>query len=410
MKTWLLGKAAVDQYGDISYCMPCGEDNYNYRFSEYMAEQIIPTDGTILRLRVYQRAAAGAQGYTYTLRKNNADTAISFTINNPNLSGTDAGSVSVSAGDRVCISAVRSGSAPTADVQYCSIIEFDSTADHESIVMMTTCDDARTTNTYWWSPFGRAIMRDDTMDARMAIPWPGTISKFYVNLTSAPGAGTSRTFGLSVKDDTSPDISVQIADAATSGSDTSNSTSVKMGDWVSIYQQVSGAAANGVMRAGWVYTATGADLFLTGFTSPGGNVDDGTYYGGISSSSAMPTTTETDRQDAGHSDFYLVGAYGLIETAPPAGKGYTIKLREGGADASEPMTFVIGEGSDHGGSLAAFRPADGGWLNWKSVSYGTPDFARLWITYIGNVDGTLPRRGDFWPVILRMLDQQRRTA
>ena len=351
----------MDQYGDVSHCMPSGDAQYNYNFDEYKGEQIVPTDGDVNKTWIFQRTTAGAQGYTFMLRKNGADTGNTFTISHPNVSGSNATAVSYSAGDRMCIAAVRSGSAPSNEVQFWSIIEFEATAEHESIVMMTTCDDARADSGYFWAPSGKAIMRIGTGDARIVMPLPGVISKFYVNLNGAPGAGNTRTFGLSVNDDTSPDITVPISDTAVADSDVAHSTPVALGDWVSIYQTASGTPAQAVMRAGWVYTATDYDLFLIPFGSAGGNIADGTYYGSVSSASQLPTTTETDYQNSGCSDFQIVGWTGLLDITPVAGEGYTVTLREDEAPASEPIEYSIGEGSSVGyGYLSVFSRTGGG--------------------------------------------------
>ena len=73
----------------------------------------VPVSGTVSALRAFVGAApgSGANAWTVTLRQNGANTALSCTISGTSVSCSGAGSVSVSAGDRLGVEFIEAGSA-----------------------------------------------------------------------------------------------------------------------------------------------------------------------------------------------------------------------------------------------------------------------------------------------------------
>ena len=75
-------------------------------------EQIVPTGGTFKNLRIRLTSAPGAgNSWTFTFRKNRADTSLTVTISGTDKEGSDiSNTVSVVAGDQVSLKCVPTGS------------------------------------------------------------------------------------------------------------------------------------------------------------------------------------------------------------------------------------------------------------------------------------------------------------
>lgn len=83
--------------------------------TEAQAEVIVPVSGTLSNFAVYLNGSPGnGNNYVLTLRKNGASQAtVSITIADSAVSGTDADTVTVAAGDRICFQSVPNSN-PTA--------------------------------------------------------------------------------------------------------------------------------------------------------------------------------------------------------------------------------------------------------------------------------------------------------
>jgi len=111
--------------GSGSTNLQTGNTNYVSMFNSYRSatesdvEQVMPVAGTLSNLYVRLDGTAGAaasgRSYTFTVRKNTADTAVTCTILETATSCSDAtNSVAFSAGDLISVKSVPSATAPTA--------------------------------------------------------------------------------------------------------------------------------------------------------------------------------------------------------------------------------------------------------------------------------------------------------
>lgn len=235
-----------------------------------------PMDMTITDFAVVLEAdpGSGGDGITFTITKNGTATAATVSIIEPATSATISGlSVSVSRGDVLEISSTaivtpigqRSnfGMAYTPGVAGESVIGFvagsgASDTPSGSATQYSDFGPITTGTSFVWqnAPFSLGTSSVVGLTA-----W--SISKLLVDLTNAPTSGKSWTFGIydSVSGARAP--SVTIADAATSGGDTTNTAALSAGSTVGIRSVPSGTPADtGKMSVMAVQTVGAVSPFL----------------------------------------------------------------------------------------------------------------------------------------------------
>lgn len=119
---------------------------------------------------------------------------------------------------------------------------------------------------------------------------PMTFSDMYVQLNTAPGAGTSRTF-ISRKNRASDNMTLTISDTATVGSDTTKTTVLAAGDEFDIENSFSGAPATSTLR--WSIFANSANQVMS---ATSGGVVSATNYTGVQSLSGGSATLSVVEQ------------------------------------------------------------------------------------------------------------------
>jgi hypothetical protein len=203
-------------------------------------EQVIPTAGTIDNLYVLMEegdAGDPPEAYSYTLYLNGAPTTLTTTIVANNLSGNDlVHSVAVVAGDIVYVKTTPINS-PTFPPSGALGMRFTATTNGESLLLgnsATFWDDSRL-----YVPlatgYGAAIWNaaesnclQGAQDASGAI-----LKSLYIKLGTAPGAGNSHTFYVRTGAGNSA-ITVQIANAATTGNDVAHTLDLANYDELSL--------------------------------------------------------------------------------------------------------------------------------------------------------------------------------
>jgi len=108
-------------------------------------------------------------------------------------------------------------------------------------------------STTYLPPLGSCTATTATEAQRqMMIQEAGTLKKFRVKLTVAPGAGNSKTLTVR-KNEADTLLVVTISEAATEGEDLTNIVSVVRGDRISIYHSYVGTPASGQEVYGMVF-------------------------------------------------------------------------------------------------------------------------------------------------------------
>lgn len=231
-----------------------------------------------------------------------------------------------------------------------------------------------------------------------SMPVAGAFSKLYIVLETAPGAGKSYTYSMYINGAATA-LSVQISDSNTSGSDTSHSVSVAVGDTVSWEASPAGTpTAPTTLLASCLFTpTTSGESFVPAFAP---NVSaSATNYCSLFSTSAWSTTeniASTIIPTGGVLDkFYARIAAG----GPGSGKSYAFTVYKNGSPTSVTCTIsdsgVVSSDLSHTISVAA-----GDTISIESVPSGTPSsrnlgFSFRWVpTVIGEsfvaVSGTAP--------------------
>jgi len=209
-----------------------GREANTWNSAQAVRRQIIPGNGIAHSLKVFLSAAPGGGGaYVFTLRVQNAATAVAVTITDPATSAeittTEAALV---AGDRWNLECAPSGSptaTPTAqwsfivedtdDVNRCWI-----TGGHNNTMSPLLNEKNSVAGGDTW-----ATVLAGFNGRRAPVPISGTVRNLFVQLSAAPGAGTN--FVISLQLGAAALLSVTISGTNTSGSDTGSST-VSVGD------------------------------------------------------------------------------------------------------------------------------------------------------------------------------------
>jgi len=209
-----------------------GRQANTWNATQGIRRQIIPGNGIAHSLKVFLSAAPGGGGaYVFTLRVNNAATALAVTITDPATSAEiTTAEIVMAAGDRWNLECAPSGS-PTATptAQWSFIVE-----DTDNI---NRCWITGGHNNTMSNLLGEknALAGGDTWGTIAAgfngrkspVPIDAKVSNLYVQLSAAPGAGTN--YVISLERGASGLLSVTISGTNTAGSDTSSST-VSSGD------------------------------------------------------------------------------------------------------------------------------------------------------------------------------------
>lgn len=125
---------------------------------------------------------------------------------------------------------------------------------------------------------------------QLIIPTATTFSDMYIQLNTAPGAGTSRTF-RSRKNLSTDNITATISDTATVGSDTVNTTVLAAGDQFDVDNTFSGAPATTTLR--WSFFANSANQIMS--ATSGGAVSATNYTGVQSLSGGSATLSDVEQ-------------------------------------------------------------------------------------------------------------------
>lgn len=191
-------------------------------------EFLVGADGTLQNLYLKLGTAPGAgKSYTFAVLINGSASGITITISDTATSGSDTThTAAVVKGDRVTVKSTPSGTPATTTVK--AYLEQVNTTTGESYngnmrnLGMTTNSSA---NRYF-SPLGARSAYATTGQALMVIPLIGSMTEWRISLSGSPGSGKSYSFVIFkngvAQDGTSgtPNTTITIADAATSGSAT----------------------------------------------------------------------------------------------------------------------------------------------------------------------------------------------
>lgn len=338
---------------------------------------VVPYAGTCSLGRVEVTTAPGAGNNTvYTLLKNGSDTAITFTLSDTNTVAVDSThTVSFNAGDTVGWKAVTSASSSQANPRLS--VQFE-TSGNVSAWLGCVQSLAAATRYISINGFNSAGSTEDV--SRQLCPIAGTFGGLYINLNTAPGVGTSRTFTVWLNGSPTS-CAVTISDNNTTGNDTSHSFAVAKDDLLSIQCTVTGSPSVAVARYGSFFTATDNNMFaLMGASGSGApsnsaarfNFIEGVYNGGWGSTNVHfnygPTIWLTD--------------FGFkVVNAPTSGKSWTMAVHVD-ASASE-LSVAVADAATGGHDTGKVVVAENSALSVAITPSGTPSTTNDWYWGVG---------------------------
>ena len=323
---------AVDGTTELNSLM--GNGNASWVATEINHLSVIPTPGKLTNFKVRIRNAPGAgKSWVFTVRAGNpiGDTALSVTISDTaKISALDTDEVAVAAGDLVSISATGSGTPTDPGAVYWTC-EFIPDTDGETILLSNTKGQSLTAN-YFITLIGGKDPDATEFDAQTLFPTPGTLKKFYVELSAAPGAGKSRIFTIN-KNGVATGIVVTISDAATTGNSAALTSAVAAGDSFSISHTVSGSPAASIVSFGIAFLPDTQGEFMTCATTDNPTSSIQVEYEHLTCGDSALTGTESETHNLARA-CTAKKIYVLLSTAPGLGNTWIFTLRRNTSDAA----------------------------------------------------------------------------
>ncbi len=213
--------------------------------SEAQVQQILAIPGKIKDgyLELSDNPGSGADAYWMTLRKNGADTNLVVKITGAATSGTDlVNEVTVAAGDLVCWKK-EAISVPQNNLSARAGFAFEADTVNQSLFINGHSSGALDTSVTKYYSLSHNIKAWDTDEFKQYQYAQGlTVSKFYVRVSAAPGAGKSWAFRVR-RNGANTDIVVTITNTDTTGSDLVNTATVSDDDYLDIESTPSGTPA-----------------------------------------------------------------------------------------------------------------------------------------------------------------------
>lgn len=198
-------------------------------------EQLVAGSGTIKNLYILLSADPGddPEGYRITVRKNRVNQSLTVTITADDVSGNDTvNSFTVAPGDLLSIS-IEPLNTPLAMSMVWGMTFVADTDGESMLIAATDSTMSNSATKYNRITAARGSLFVDTESLQSALGQNCTLRDLYIDLETAPGAGTSRKFTLFLNG-VATSLTVTISDTAKTGSDTINSVTVAIGDEVSI--------------------------------------------------------------------------------------------------------------------------------------------------------------------------------
>ncbi len=219
--------------GATNYVELQGGQGQSWVTQEGRVQQVMPVGGVFDYLRVSCTDPGGAaQSRAFTLRKAVAGTTLTCTVSTGATTAQDTThSVSVAAGDLVCMECVSSASAAASALTNWAL-RFTATNDNEYPLLWGGQAGPAAGTTRYSPVQGDAIVQTAEATATSVIPAAGTISKLYVALDA--NMSTSSMVVTLYLNGSPTALTCTVASGASTANDTSNEIAVVAGDLISL--------------------------------------------------------------------------------------------------------------------------------------------------------------------------------
>jgi hypothetical protein len=309
-----------------------------------------------------------------TIMKNGVATTLQVIISDTNTFATDTtNSVSYVAGDTLSIQCVPSTTIAPAASSAQSWNVAVTTANLTAPILSALAGASTTVTQYASLTAGHvsALGWSATeTDSEIIIPTGGTISDFYVKLSSTPGTSKSYQFTI-MQNGSASAIDLTLSGAVGSGSDTTNSISVSAGDVITIRCIPTNTPISQTSMAfGLVFTPTTPGESFFGFGSTNAPSASATNYEQVLGVGNNAWTASESARTMVLGPYTLKKIYVKLGTAPGVGASRTIALRKAGATTA--LSVTIADANTTGNAAADITYAQGDTITYISSVSGTP--------------------------------------
>jgi hypothetical protein len=234
-----------------------------------------------------------------------------------------------------------------------------------------------------------------TTSAGLDQPWlvTGDFRNLVVSVATAPGAGKSWTYTLH-KNGASTLLTVTIADAATSGSDTSNTITVTAGDTVTLVRTSSGLPTGSISDISLEFNGETAGESGYGGGLPHSLNTTSAAYNTPFGASTWTTAGATIRHNLVPTAGNLTALRADVNVAPGAGKSWTFAyvlndVVQDGAGATTDTRATISDAATSGSWTGTLAVSAGDRVRVECTPAGTPAAARagLAVKFVATADG-----------------------
>lgn len=344
------GGATHPDQAVVNY-FPIGLNNGGkYTTDEASVQISAPASAVLSQLAIrLTTPPGGSASWTWTLRVNGANTALTATISGSNLTVTDnTHRVKINEGDLLSFSITPSGTPALPTNGYTMRVLTEATGQLITAYNLTLSDHF----IRWGSVFGGAGTSSSGTEPgqQTIIPVAGTISRLRVATNSPPGGGLNWKYSLVVNGVDSA-LTATIADSATSAADTTHTVSVAAGDVVDIHSQPSTGTLPdvGVTKHSVLFTPTdgrssvfGMNIGFTSATALDGSVP--TWASPVGTGTGFrfnPTTDPEINLQMMLGAVKIKNLYVSLSTglSPGSGKSFTLTMNNN--FSATPLSAVI---------------------------------------------------------------------
>ncbi len=226
----------------------------------------------------------------------------------------------------------------------------------------------------------------DEHDRKGVIPANGRISLLRVNTTAAPGTGDSYIFTVRISEADSA-LTVTVADAATTASDTTHFVDVTAGQRISM--KCVGSAGADAAAATWALLFHGAvsgEAIVISGSSDQLQTDTGVALVGGAGNSVAISDTESYRWP---NDATITAFYVSLSAALAVGQAVTLSIyKNASIEASSSIAFVAGEQHKSVSGLTVDAAPGDRFMIGSVIGLGSPTVICGWgVKYTSDVEG-----------------------
>ena len=365
------GSGTAPSNSAVNYNAVYGSANSTWNSFEAARDTVVSSSFTINKLHVVLDTAPGGTGqYTFTLRKNGADTGLAVTIAGASLSAINGNqAVTFAAGDSLSLSCNPSNT-PAVPTNCYGYIEGYAADNSFPILAGTNSGITPTVTNFISAQAGRGAWQTSDALANQIMPIGGVFKNLRIRLSGAPGTGKSVVITL-YKNGVASALSVLASDAATTGVDLSDQVSVVAGDTISIAAIPTNTPAAVTVRWSMEFAPTNNGESFIAFSSINLESQASTplFEQLIGMGFSSWGSTESARQMVAPATTFK-NLYVLLGTAPGGATSRSVTLRDNSADTA--LTTTVSGASTTNNVTSSVTTSAGDLLSLKMIANSTP--------------------------------------